>query len=130
MLLENLASPKFKRIVLLTGLAVLAGGLLLYVSLSYFNRHWADDWCYDADSAAKDSIETVGGYAYDTTYTPSRYSVTIFAGLLQAFDLAGTQWMTPLTILFWMAGLTWLTWNVARLAGFQPAPPLRLFSQP
>ena len=127
MLLENLASPKFKRIVLLIGLAVLAGGLLLFISLSYFNRHWADDWCYNADFRSKGFIETVGGYAYDTTYTPSRYSVTIFAGLLQAFDVAGTQWMTPLTILFWIAGLIWLTWNVARLAGFRPAPPLMAF---
>lgn len=127
MLLENLASPKFRRIVLLIGLAVLAGGLLLFISLSYFNRHWADDWCYNADFRSKGFIETVRGYAYDTTYTPSRYSVTIFAGLLQAFDVVGTQWMTPLTILFWIAGLIWLFWNIARLASFRPAPPLMAF---
>ena len=123
-MLQILSSPKFKRIVLFLGLAVLAGGLLLYISLSYFNRHWADDWCYNADFRNKGFMETLRGYAYDTTYTPSRYSVTIFAGLLQAFDTVGTQWMTPLTILFWVAGLIWLFWNVARLAGLRPVPPL------
>ena len=127
MLSENFTSPTFKRVVLFTGLAVLMGGLLLFTSLSYFNRHWADDWCYNADFRSKGFIETVRGYAYDTTYTPSRYSVTIFAGLLQAFGVPGTQWMTPLTIWFWAVGLIWLFWNVARLAGFRPAAPLIAF---
>jgi hypothetical protein len=126
-MLQIFPSPAFKRIVLLTGLAVLAGGLLLFISLGYFNRHWADDWCYNADFRSKGFLETLRGYAYDTTYTPSRYSVTIFAGLLQAFDVAGTQWMTPLTILFWLAGLIWLAWNLTRLAGFRPTPPLLAF---
>ena len=124
---ENLISPTFKRAVLCIGLAVLMGGLLLFTYLSYFNRHWADDWCYNADFRNKGFIETVRGYAYDTTYTPSRYSVTIFAGLLQAFDVVGTQWMTPVTIWFWTVGLLWLFWNIARLAGFQPATPLVAF---
>ena len=123
-MLQTVSSPQFKRIVLFLGLAVLAGGLLLFISLSYFNRHWADDWCYNADFRNKGFMETLRGYAYDTTYTPSRYSVTVLAGLLQAFDTVGTQWMTPLTILFWVAGLLWLFWNVARLAGLQPAPLL------
>jgi hypothetical protein len=124
---ENLKSPPFKRVVLFIGLAVLMGGLLLFTYLSYFNRHWADDWCYNADFRSRGFIETVKGYAYDTTYTPSRYSVTIFAGLLQVFDVAGTQWMTPLTIWLWVVGLTWLFWNVVRLAGFQPATALMTF---
>ena len=123
-MLQTLSLPQFKRVVLFLGLAVLAGGLLLFISLSYFNRHWADDWCYNADFRQKGFIETLRGYAYDTTYTPSRYSVTIFAGLLQTLDTVGTQWMTPLTILFWVAGLIWLFWNVARLAGLRPVPPL------
>lgn len=127
MLSENLTSLKFKRVVLFVGLAVLMGGLLLFTYLSYFNRHWADDWCYNADFRSKGFIETVRGYAYDTTYTPSRFSVTIFAGLLQAFDVLGTQWMTPLTIWFWVVGLIWLFWNVARLAGFQAVVPIMAF---
>src|SRR5262245_9935550 len=120
MLSENPKLLAFKRVVLFIGLAVLMGGLLLFTCLSYFNRHWADDWCYNADFRSKGFIETVQGYAYDTTYTPSRYSVTIFAGFLQTFNVSGTQWMTPLTIWFWTVGLIWLFWNVARLAGFRP----------
>src|SRR5215510_3484306 len=78
---ENFKSFTFKKFVLLTGLAVVAAGLLLFIYLSYFNRYWADDWCYNADLRNKGFIETLGGYFNDVTYTPSRYSVTIFAGL-------------------------------------------------
>jgi hypothetical protein len=35
--------------------------------------------------------------------------------------------MTPLTILFWVAGLIFLFWNIARLSGFQPATALMAF---
>src|SRR5262245_32451248 len=119
MLPENPTSSKFKKTVLTLGTAVLLGGLFLFVYLSIYNRYWADDWCYNADFHNKGFLQTVAGYAYDVTYTPSRYSVTIFAGLLQAFEVSGVQWMTPLTILFWVTGLIWLFRNVARLAGFQ-----------
>lgn len=119
MLIENLSSPKFKRIILFIGLAVLVGGLGLFTFLSYYNRYWADDWCYNADLRNKGFLETLRGYFYDTTYTPSRYSVTIFAGLLQIFGVLGVQWMTPLTILLWAAGLIFLFRNIARLTGLQ-----------
>lgn len=114
-----LTSPRFKRIVLVVGLIVLFGGLCLFIFLSYYNRYWADDWCYNADYRLKGFMETLRGYFYDTTYTPSRYSVTIFAGLLNIFEILGVQWMTPLTILFWVVGLVFLFRNIARLAGFQ-----------
>ena len=127
MLSENTVSAKFKKIVLYLGVAVLLGGLLLFIYLSVYNRYWADDWCYNADFRNKGFLQTVAGYAYDVTYTPSRYSVTVFAGLLQAFEVAGVQWMTPLTIIFWVTGLVWLFRNVARLAGFQSATPLMIF---
>jgi len=127
MLLENLSSPKFKKIILYIGLAALVGGLCLFIFLSYYNRYWADDWCYNTDFRSKGFLETLRGYFYDTTYTPSRYSVTIFAGLLQVFGVLGVQWMTPLTILFWTLGLVFLFWNIARLSGFEPAPALIAF---
>jgi len=72
-------------------------------------------------------METLRGYFYDTTYTPSRYSVTIFAGLLNVFKVLGVQLMTPLTILFWVTGLVFLFWNIARLTGFQVASSLIAF---
>jgi|GEM_PF-1151292 len=120
MLTETLTTPKFKRVILDIGLIAIFGGLLLFTYLSVYNRYWADDWCYNADLRTKGFMQTLAGYAYDVTYTPSRYSVTIFAGLLQVFQVSGVQWMTPLTIWFWVAGLIWLFWNVARLAGLQP----------
>jgi drug/metabolite transporter (DMT)-like permease len=78
---EPLAFQKFKQSLLVLGVALLLGGLLLFAYLSVYNRHWADDWCYNADFRNKGFLDTVAGYAYDVTYTPSRYSVTIFAGL-------------------------------------------------
>lgn len=127
MLTESLMSSRFKKIILAVGLVIFVCGLLLFTYLSYYDRYWADDWCYNADFRLKGFMETLRGYFYDTTYTPSRYSVTIFAGLLQAFGVLGVQWMTPLTILFWVAGLIFLFGNTARLAGFQPAPALIAF---
>src|SRR5512141_893554 len=127
MLTEFITSPKFKKTILNIGLIVLFSGLALFIFLSYYNRYWADDWCYNADFRIKGFTETLRGYFYDTTYTPSRYSVTIFAGLLQAFGVLGVQWMTPLTILFWVAGLIFLFWNIARLSGLQPATALLAF---
>jgi hypothetical protein len=119
MLIESLTSARFKKIILTVGLIVLCSGLSLFMFLSYYNRYWADDWCYNADYLIKGFMETLRGYFYDTTYTPSRYSVTIFAGLLNVFDVLGAQWMTPLTILFWIVGLVFLFRNIARLSGFQ-----------
>src|SRR5258706_2467270 len=127
MLTEFFISAKWKRIVLVAGVVILLGGLGLFIFLSYYNRYWADDWCYNADLRNKGFIETLRGYFYDTTYTPSRYSVTIFAGLLQAFEVLGVQWMTPLTIIFWVVGLVFLFRNIARLSGLELDTPLHIF---
>jgi len=106
-----------KKVSLLVGLVVFLVGVGLFAYLGYYNRYWADDWCYNADFRTLGFMETVRGYAYNVTYTPSRYSVTIFAGLLQVFRTLGVQWMTPLTILFWVAGLAFLFYNFAWIAG-------------
>jgi hypothetical protein len=112
-------SAKAKQIVPFLGLVLFSTGVVLFVYLGVYNRYWADDWCYNADFRNKGFLETVAGYSYDVTYTPSRYSVTIFAGLLQAFEVLGVQLMTPLTILFWVAGLIYLLYNISRIAGYQ-----------
>ena len=108
----------FKKFALIVGLILALAGVILFAYLGYFNRDWADDWCYNADFKNLGFFETLGGYAHNVTYTPSRYSVTVFAGLLYAFGKLGTQLMTPLTIIFWVAGLTWLFYNVARMVGY------------
>jgi hypothetical protein len=107
----------FKKSVFFTGLVLFLVGVGLYAYLGYYNRYWADDWCYNADFKNLGFLETVRGYAYNVTYTPSRYSVTIFAGLLYAFGTLGTQLMTPLTVIFWVAGLVYLFFNFAQMAG-------------
>lgn len=112
-------STNFKKLVFVVGLLTALAGVGLFAYLGTFNRYWADDWCYNADFKNLGFIETVRGYVYNVTYTPSRYSVTIFAGLIQAFETLGTQLMTPLTVIFWVAGLAYLFYNVARMAGCQ-----------
>ena len=112
-------SPNFKKFALIVGLVLAVAGVGLFAYLGYFNRDWADDWCYNADFKNLGFLETVSGYAYNVTYTPSRYSVTIFAGLLYAFGTLGTQLMTPLTIIFWVAGLAYLFCNFAYIAGYR-----------
>jgi hypothetical protein len=116
-----------KKIALIVGLVIFLAGLGLFAYLGLYNRYWADDWCYNADFKNLGFLETVRGYAYNVTYTPSRYSVTVFAGLLQAFGTLGVQWMTPLTVLFWVAGLAWLFYNSAQMAGYQLSKWLAIF---
>ena len=108
-----------KKFAFILGLALFLAGVGLFAYLGYFNRDWADDWCYNADFKNLGFLETVAGYAYNVTYTPSRYSVTIFAGLLYAFGTLGTQLMTPLTVIFWVAGLAYLFYNVAGMVGYR-----------
>ena len=112
-------SSNIKKLVLIVGLVIALAGVGLFAYLGYYNRYWADDWCYNADFKNLGFLETVHGYSYNVTYTPSRYSVTIFAGLIQAFETLGMQLMTPLTILFWVAGLFFLFYNIARIAGYR-----------
>lgn len=111
-------TAKAKQIIPFLGLIIFLTGVGLFVYLGFYNRYWADDWCYNADFRNKGFIDTVAGYSYDVTYTPSRYSVTIFAGMLQALGVLGVQLMTPLTILFWVAGLIYLLYNVSKITGY------------
>jgi hypothetical protein len=108
-----------KKFAVIAGLGIFLAGVGLFAYLGYYNRYWADDWCYNADLNNLGFLETVRGYSYNVTYTPSRYSVTIFAGLIQAFETLGVQLMTPLTIFFWVAGLAYLFYNLAQMAGYQ-----------
>ena len=117
----------FKKFILILGVVLALAGVGLFAYLGYFNRDWADDWCYNADFKNLGFLETVAGYAYNVTYTPSRYAVTIFAGLIYAFGTLGTQLMTPLTIIFWVAGLAYLFYNFAHMAGYRLSRWLIIF---
>jgi len=112
-------SPRFKKVALILGLALFLTGVGMFAHLGYFNRTWADDWCYNADFKNLGFLETLRGYVYNVTYTPSRYSVTVFAGLLQALGTLGLQLMTPLTVIFWVAGLAYFFYNFATMTGYR-----------
>ena len=120
-------SLNFKKFALIIGLVLALAGVGLFAYLGYFNRDWADDWCYNADFKNLGYLQTIAGYAYNVTYTPSRYSVTIFAGLLYALGTLGTQLMSPLTVVFWVAGLAYLFYNLAQMIGYHLSKWLVLF---
>lgn len=100
------------------GLAIFFAGLAVYAYLGIYFRYWADDWCYNADFRNLGFLETLRGYAYNVTYTPSRYSVTILAGLFYPLGVFGLQILLPLSLLLWTWGLARLFLNLSALSTF------------
>src|SRR5215510_15655195 len=109
---------KTQKITLLVGLAVFVFGLGVYAYLGVYFRYWADDWCYNADFKHLGFLETLRGYAYNVTYTPSRYSVTILAGLFYPLGVFGLQILVPLSLLLWTWGLVRLFRNISSISGY------------
>lgn len=87
------------------GLTLFLSGLALFAYLGYYNRYWADDWCYNADLERLGFWGTMKGYTYVTTYASNRFSLTLFSGLLNFGGVIGVQAMTGVFILFWMWGM-------------------------
>jgi len=109
---------KIQKFTLTAGLAVFLIGLGVYAYLGLYFRYWADDWCYNADFKNLGFLETLRGYAYNVTYTPSRYSVTILAGMFYLLGVFGLQILIPLSLLLWTLGLVRLFKNIASISGF------------
>ncbi|MCC6298422.1 MAG: hypothetical protein IT314_03935 [Anaerolineales bacterium] len=105
-------------------LAIFIVGLGVFAYLGVYFRYWADDWCYNADFRNLGFLETLRGYAYNVTYTPSRYSVTILAGLFFPLGALGLQLLIPLSLLLWTWGLVRLIRSVSALSTF----PLSTFN--
>ncbi|MBV6402719.1 MAG: hypothetical protein CNIPEHKO_03032 [Anaerolineales bacterium] len=99
-------------------LAIFLVGLAVYAYLGIYFRYWADDWCYNADFRNLGFLETLRGYVYNVTYTPSRYSVTILAGLFYPLGVFGLQILLPLSLLLWTWGLVRLFLNLSSLSTF------------
>jgi len=112
-----------QKLTLALGLAVFLIGLGVYAYLGLYFRYWADDWCYNADFRNLGFLETLRGYAYNVTYTPSRYSVTILAGLFYPLGVLGLQILIPLSLLLWTWGLVRLFKNVSSISGFPFSTP-------
>lgn len=93
-------------------------GLGMFAYLGVYFRYWADDWCYNADFRNLGFLETLRGYLYNVTYTPSRYSVTILAGLFYPLGVLGLQLLLPLSLLLWAWGLVRLFLNLSSLSTY------------
>src|SRR5215216_6506557 len=108
-----------KRIVTVLGFILFLSGLGLFAYLGFFNRYWADDWCYNADFKQLGFWGTFKGYTYITSYASNRFSLTLFSGLFYALGLFGVQIMTPLVILLWSLGLFFILVNVQALTSIR-----------
>ncbi|HRQ32020.1 MAG TPA: hypothetical protein PLM89_02820, partial [Anaerolineales bacterium] len=93
-------------------------GMGMFAYLGVYFRYWADDWCYNADFRNLGFLETLRGYLYNVTYTPSRYSVTILAGLFYPLGVLGLQLLLPLSLLLWAWGLVRLFLNLSSLSTY------------
>lgn len=112
-----------QKLTLYLSLAIFFIGLGIYAYLGIYFRYWADDWCYNADFKNLGFLETLRGYSYNVTYTPSRYSVTILAGLFYPLGVFGLQILIPLSLLLWTWGLVRLFRNVSVISGFSLSTP-------
>lgn len=98
-------------IVVLAGLAVLA-------YLGFYNRYWADDWCYSADAVQLGTIPATMQYfePEGTGYSGNRYSLTFFSALTEnTLGMFGNKIFATITIIPWLIGIAWTLYNISRL---------------
>ncbi|HET9907989.1 MAG TPA: hypothetical protein VFQ23_15165 [Anaerolineales bacterium] len=111
-------------------LAVVTIGLAVFGYLGFYNRYWADDWCYNDDFKHQGIVQSIGTYFDGENphrgYPPNRYSFTIVSGLLYLPGIAGTQILATLTILLWVIALIWIGQNLNRFKSFTTTPVITL----
>jgi hypothetical protein len=95
----------FRKIIIYSGIALGFLGLGLIAYLGYFNRYFADDWCYAADFKTLGLLGTLEGYAFRVSYASNRFSLTLFSGLMHPFSITGVQMMTGLGVFLWLVGI-------------------------
>jgi hypothetical protein len=114
---------KLPSLAILLGNLIMLAGLALLAYLGFYNRYWADDWCYSADARQMGTIPATLQY-FDTEktgYSSNRYSLTFFSALTEnTLGMFGNQLVATLTIVLWLGGLLWLGWNLSRL--LKPLP--------
>lgn len=114
---------KLPSLTLLLGNLVVLAGLALLAYLGFYNRYWADDWCYSADARQMGTIPATLQY-FDTEktgYSSNRYALTFFSALIEnTLGMFGNQLVATLTIVLWLGGLVWVGWNLSRL--LKPLP--------
>ena len=107
-------------------LAVAAIGLAVFAYLGFYNRYWADDWCYNNDFKHQGIIKSIGTYFDGENphrgYPPNRYSFTILSGVLYLPGIVGTQILPALTIILWVLAIVWIGHNLNRFKSFTTWP--------
>jgi hypothetical protein len=118
--------PKLNQSTVYLCLAVAAIGLVTFAYLGFYNRYWADDWCYNDDFKHQGIIKSIGTYFDGENphrgYPPNRYSFTIVSGLLYLPGIFGTQILPALTIVLWLTALVWVGQNLNRFKSFTSGP--------
>ncbi|NOY99263.1 MAG: hypothetical protein GXP40_08695 [Chloroflexi bacterium] len=124
-------SRKPRLFAIILGCCIVVAGLILFAYMGFYNRYWADDWCYNNDFHNLGFWKTLNGYmSTDATrgYSTNRYSLTLFSGLLYSLGIPGIQILPMLTILFWLGGIFWVLYNLSRLGQRIPTSVLFLAS--
>ncbi|HNJ12477.1 MAG TPA: hypothetical protein PLN43_02800 [Anaerolineales bacterium] len=114
---------KLTTLIVILGNITVLSGLALLAYLGFYNRYWADDWCYSADARQLGTIPATLQYfdTEDTGYSSNRYSLTFFSALTEnTLGMFGNQLVATLTISLWLVGLVWTGWNVSKL--IKPLP--------
>jgi len=108
---------------ILLGNIILLAGLALFAYLGFYNRYWADDWCYSADARNLGTINATLQYfnPEGIGYSNNRYALTFFSALTEnTLGMFGNQIFATLTIVFWLFGITWTLYNLSKL--IKPIP--------
>ncbi len=111
--------PKLDRYTIFLSITVAAIGLGVLAYLGFYNRYWADDWCYNNDFKHQGVLNAVENYFTNGAeshrgYSTNRYSLTLFGGLFYLPGIFGTQILPTLTILLWLGCLIWIGQNLDR----------------
>lgn len=113
------------------GNAIVLAGLVLLAYLGFYNRYWADDWCYSADARQLGTIPATMQY-FDPTgtgYSGNRYSLTFFSALTEnTLGMFGNELVATVTIVLWLIGLVWIVYNISRLTKTIPFAAILLAS--
>jgi hypothetical protein len=111
------------KFTILLGNIVLLSGLAFMAYLGFYNRYWADDWCYSADARKLGTINATLQYfnPEGIGYSNNRYALTFFSALTEnTLGMFGNQIFATLTITFWLFGITWTLYNLSKL--IKPIP--------
>jgi len=124
----------FKKVISITiivGNIIVIAGLALLAYLGFYNRYWADDWCYSADARTLGTVgATMQYFDTETTgYSSNRYSLTFFSAFIEnTLGMFGNQIVAITTIALWLFGLFWIGRNLSRLIQPLPASVILLIS--